>query len=76
MANRRSPQSPQGKRFDVEQIIESIKGCNDSAQVLLDAIVGRVNHFRQQRRLPDDLTLVCIQTQVESSFNATEAVSV
>ena len=69
-------QSPQGKRFDIEQIIESIKGRTDSAQVLLDAIVGRVNHFRQQRKLPDDLTLVCIQTQVETSYNATEAVSV
>jgi serine phosphatase RsbU (regulator of sigma subunit) len=69
-------QSPQGKRFDIEQIIESIKGRTDSAQVLLDAIVGRVNHFRQQRKLPDDLTLVCIQTQVETSYNAAEAVSV
>jgi serine phosphatase RsbU (regulator of sigma subunit) len=69
-------QSPEGKRFDVNRIIDSARGHCESAQVLIDSIVGRINHFRGARALPDDLTLVCIQTQTEESFRASEAVSV
>ena len=48
----------------------------DTAQSLVDTIVGRINQFRGNLDLPDDLTLVCIQTQTETSYRATEAVSV
>jgi serine phosphatase RsbU (regulator of sigma subunit) len=69
-------QSPDGTRFDVVRILESVKGHGESAQSLVDSIVGHINHFRGARILPDDLTLVCIQTQTESSFRASEAVAV
>jgi len=69
-------QSPDGKRFDIVRIIESVKGHNESAQVLVDSIVGHINHFRGDRKLPDDLTLVCIQTQCETSYQSSEAVTV
>jgi serine phosphatase RsbU (regulator of sigma subunit) len=69
-------QSPEGKRFDSNCIIESIRGQSESAQALLDSIVGRIDHFRGPRNLPDDLTLVCIQTQGEISMRASEKVSV
>ena len=69
-------QSPDGKRFDLERILESVQGHGESAQVLVDSIVSHITHFRGPRSLPDDLTLVCIQTQTESSFRASEALSV
>jgi sigma-B regulation protein RsbU (phosphoserine phosphatase) len=69
-------QSPEGKRFDVNRIIESIRGHADTAQSLLDTIVGRIDHFRGPRNLPDDLTLVCIQTQAEIVLRSSEAISV
>jgi serine phosphatase RsbU (regulator of sigma subunit) len=69
-------QSPEGKRFDVHHVIDAVRGHGESAQVLVDRIIGRVNHFRGDRKLPDDLTLVCIQTQSEGAFRASEALSV
>ena len=63
-------QSPDGNRFDLTRILESVQGHGESAQTLVDSIVGHINHFRRNRSLPDDLTLVCIQTQTESSFRA------
>jgi serine phosphatase RsbU (regulator of sigma subunit) len=69
-------QSPEGKRFDTNRIIESIRGKSESAQALLDTIVGRIDHFRGPRNLPDDLTLVCIQTQGQVLLQASETVSV
>jgi serine phosphatase RsbU (regulator of sigma subunit) len=68
--------SPEGKRFDVNRIIDSVRGHSESAQVLIDSIVGRINTFRGPQPLPDDLTLVCIQTQTEDSYRATETVSI
>jgi serine phosphatase RsbU (regulator of sigma subunit) len=69
-------QSPAGQRFDLERILESVQGHGESAQVLVDSIVGHITQFRGNRSLPDDLTLVCIATQTESSFRASEAMSV
>ncbi len=69
-------QSPEGKRFDVRRIIDSVQGRTESAQALIDGLVARINHFRGDRTLPDDLTLVCIQTQSETSFQTPEAVSI
>ncbi|HEY7120108.1 MAG TPA: PP2C family protein-serine/threonine phosphatase [Tepidisphaeraceae bacterium] len=68
--------SPDGKRFDLRHVLEVLEGQNASAQGLVDTIVGRINHFRGERELPDDLTLVCIQTQMEQAFSASEAVQV
>lgn len=69
-------QSPDGQRFDIKRILESVQGQNQTAQTLVDSIVAHITQFRGTRSLPDDLTLVCIQTQTESSFRASEAMSV
>jgi serine phosphatase RsbU (regulator of sigma subunit) len=68
--------SPDGSRFDLRGIIDSVNGRGESAQGLVDRIVGRINHFRGNRELPDDLTLVCIQTQGQLSPRGAEAVSI
>jgi serine phosphatase RsbU (regulator of sigma subunit) len=68
--------SPDGARFDLRGIIDSVNGRGESAQGLVDRIVGRINHFRGNRELPDDLTLVCIQTQGQMSPRGAEAVSI
>jgi serine phosphatase RsbU (regulator of sigma subunit) len=66
-----------GQRFDTERLIETLNAARaESAQQLIDSIVGRINQFRQTRELPDDLTLVCIQTLGERAFRASEALSV
>jgi serine phosphatase RsbU (regulator of sigma subunit) len=69
-------QNPDGKRFDLKRIIGSVKGHAESAQALVDSLVGHINQFRGTRVLPDDLTLVCVQMQGQSSFKPAEAVSV
>jgi sigma-B regulation protein RsbU (phosphoserine phosphatase) len=69
-------QSPEGKRFDINRVLDCVRGRGESAQALVDSIVGRINHFRGARNLPDDLTLVCIQMQTQSAYRATEAISV
>jgi serine phosphatase RsbU (regulator of sigma subunit) len=68
--------SPDGGRFNLAGIIDSVRGHSDSAQALVDGIVGRINHFRGGRELPDDLTLVCVQTQTVETRQGAEAVSV
>jgi serine phosphatase RsbU (regulator of sigma subunit) len=68
--------SPDGKRFDLKHLLATVEGHKDTAQALVDSIVGRINRFRGNLDLPDDLTLVCIQTQTEGAYRATEAVSV
>jgi sigma-B regulation protein RsbU (phosphoserine phosphatase) len=65
-----------GKRFDLKRIISSVKGHGESAQDLLDSVVAHVNQFRGNQVLPDDLTLVCVQTQAQAAASATEAVVV
>jgi serine phosphatase RsbU (regulator of sigma subunit) len=69
-------QNPAGKRFDLKRIIASAKGHGESAQSLVDSIVGHVDQFRGARVLPDDLTLVCVQTQAQGAMRANEAMSV
>jgi serine phosphatase RsbU (regulator of sigma subunit) len=66
-----------GQRFELSRLIQTVQaGRAESAQQLIDSIVGRINQFRQTRELPDDLTLVCIQTLARGAFQAAEALSV
>jgi serine phosphatase RsbU (regulator of sigma subunit) len=65
--------SPDGERFGLAGVIESVRGRGHSAQSLVDSVVGRINHFRGARELPDDLTLVCIQTQGQGAVRGEEA---
>lgn len=62
--------SPEGKRFALPSLLEAIKGRNESAQSLVDTIVSRINHFKGNMDLPDDLTLVCIQSQAQATYEA------
>jgi serine phosphatase RsbU (regulator of sigma subunit) len=68
--------SPDGKRFGLAGVLDSVRGHTETAQGLVDSVVGRINHFRGTQELPDDLTLVCIQTQGMSARRGAEAVSV
>jgi serine phosphatase RsbU (regulator of sigma subunit) len=69
--------APDGQRFDLNRLVETLNmGRAQSAQQLIDSIVGRINQFRQTRELPDDLTLVCIQTLGQRTYQLTEALSV
>ena len=68
--------SPDGDRFNLSGIVDSISGHSESAQALVDGIVGRINHFRGGRELPDDLTLVCVQTQTVETRQGAEAMTV
>ncbi len=68
--------SPEGKRFEMRRLIDSVHGRAESAQSLIDSIVGHVNHFRGNRPLPDDLTMVCIQTQTQPAEAGVEAIVV
>ncbi|HYE18272.1 MAG TPA: SpoIIE family protein phosphatase [Tepidisphaeraceae bacterium] len=71
--------SADGKRFTAKGLIDALAksaGAGESAQSLLDSIVGRVNQFRGPTELPDDLTMVCIQTQVQGAQVGIGAVGV
>lgn len=68
--------SPEGKRFALASLMEAIKGQNDSAQGLVDTILARINHFKGTNDLPDDLTLVCIQSQAKATYQDAAAVGV
>jgi serine phosphatase RsbU (regulator of sigma subunit) len=68
--------SPTGQRFDDSGIIESAKGATHSAQSMIDSIIARINSFRGDRELPDDLTLVCIQMQAQASLRESEPLGV
>jgi serine phosphatase RsbU (regulator of sigma subunit) len=68
--------APDGARFNLKGIVDSVTGRGESAQGLVDRIVARINHFRGNRELPDDLTLVCIQTQGQMSPQGAEAISI
>jgi serine phosphatase RsbU (regulator of sigma subunit) len=66
-----------GQRFDLNRLIQTLQdGRAESAQQLIDSVVGRINQFRQTRELPDDLTLVCIQTLARGAYQSAEALSV
>jgi serine phosphatase RsbU (regulator of sigma subunit) len=66
-----------GQRFDLDRLVQTLNASRaESAQQLIDTIVGRINQFRQTRELPDDLTLVCIQTLAQRTYQSTEALSV
>jgi serine phosphatase RsbU (regulator of sigma subunit) len=54
-------QSERGDRYTMNQLMSAIAGRPNSAQDLLDAAVNAVNHFRGNKELEDDLTLVAIQ---------------
>jgi serine phosphatase RsbU (regulator of sigma subunit) len=56
-------QRPDGQRFSIEGLSDSLHGRFDSAQSILDAVRAAVDEFRQGRDLADDLTVVTIQLQ-------------
>jgi len=71
--------SPEGKRFTGKGLLEALaqkSNAGETSQGLLDSLVGRINHFRGPRELPDDLTMVVIQTQVQGAAVGVEAVEV
>jgi len=55
-------QDVSGERFQPERLRRSLYGRFDSAQTLIDTVLSAVNEFRGTRDLPDDLTLVAINT--------------
>jgi serine phosphatase RsbU (regulator of sigma subunit) len=67
---------PGGRRFDLRLLLEALDGHNESAQGLVDTIVGRIDQFRGPLDLPDDLTLVCVQTAGVPVMEGAEAVGV
>ena len=69
--------SPDGQAVRTARIIDSVTGAAaNRPRACVDRIVGRINHFRGNRELPDDLTLVCIQTQGQLSSRGAETVTV
>jgi serine phosphatase RsbU (regulator of sigma subunit) len=57
-------QNEKGRRLEIGTLAEFINGECESAQAMIDQVVGRVAAFRGRRELQDDLTLVAIQAQI------------
>jgi sigma-B regulation protein RsbU (phosphoserine phosphatase) len=67
--------APKGERFMVEGLQKALYGRFESAQSIIDAVVDAVDHFRGERDLPDDVTLVAIQLQTAAvRFERTPAI--
>jgi sigma-B regulation protein RsbU (phosphoserine phosphatase) len=49
-----------GIRFGKELLRRSLDGRFDSAQEILDHVVGALDGFRLRKDLPDDLTIVAV----------------
>jgi hypothetical protein len=53
-------ENPAGGRFGKESLRGSLEGKFDSAQTILDQVVGALDRFRARKEMPDDLTMVAI----------------
>jgi sigma-B regulation protein RsbU (phosphoserine phosphatase) len=51
------------ERFGTERLRRALYGRYDDATGMLDHVIGAVNHFRGNRDLDDDLTVVAVQLQ-------------
>jgi len=56
-------ESKAGERFTLDRLRQSLRGSFDSAQAMVDAVLGAVDEFTAGSPLGDDLTLVAIQLQ-------------
>jgi serine phosphatase RsbU (regulator of sigma subunit) len=54
-------EAPSGDRFGLARVNRALDGNFDTAQALVDAVLGSIDSFRHRRPLADDLTLVAIQ---------------